>query len=227
MSLPGAHVWRCPSCGRRVPLRIEECRCGPPGPSHEQANPGRPRGSGLHAQAEPSGNGKRTLLAASGPGDCRTGVLVARAQTESNSKRHRYEYPAGPDGGFRWLGARLARRGSQSIADSPAVPHPRYGAVRNSGPANRPPARRRVCCARRCRRTCASLCRVDSGGLWTGHRVLRSDHFVLTNAHVVGDETSVRLQTGSKHHQARVVRLSPAPISLWSRSTTATPSNLH
>jgi hypothetical protein len=33
--------------------------------------------------------------------------------------------------------------------------------------------------------------------------------FVLTNAHVVGDEASVRLQTGSKQYQGRVVRRSP------------------
>jgi V8-like Glu-specific endopeptidase len=33
--------------------------------------------------------------------------------------------------------------------------------------------------------------------------------FVLTNAHVVGDETSVRLQTGAQEYQGRVVRRSP------------------
>ena len=66
MSPPGAHVWRCPSCGRQVPLRIEECRCGTSKAivtSQEEAPT-----AGLASQATPppqteaTGGGTRFLL---------------------------------------------------------------------------------------------------------------------------------------------------------------------
>ena len=28
MTEPPSHVWTCPNCGRRVPLRVDACHCG-------------------------------------------------------------------------------------------------------------------------------------------------------------------------------------------------------
>lgn len=45
---PSAGAWVCPGCGRRVPPRINECRCGSPRPSREvvEAPPVEPPASG-------------------------------------------------------------------------------------------------------------------------------------------------------------------------------------
>src|SRR5687767_826481 len=66
MNPPGTHVWHCPSCGRQVPLRIEECRCGTTrtvATSSEESLPSDlAEQPDRQPQTQTGGNGTRPLL---------------------------------------------------------------------------------------------------------------------------------------------------------------------
>ena len=114
------------------------------------------------------------------------------------------------------------------VADSPAVTRPEVRRSAELRPANHPPARRRAAAALEdvVARVLPAVVSIQAGsGRGTGFFV-RSD-FVLTNAHVVGNETSVRLQTGSKQYQGRVVRLSPGTDLALVQVYNSDPSSLH
>jgi S1-C subfamily serine protease len=214
MSLPGAHVWRCPSCARQVPLRIEECRCGTA--RAVVTGPEEPEGAnaeaGLQIQPEPSGTGTRTLLvglllglgiAGLGfswlqPTEPTSNATVASAQPNPIVESGDWERQVEPE--------EVVNR----IADSPAVTQPetrRRAELRPSEPSARSSSSA-ASLEDVVARVLPSVVSIQAGsGRGTGFFV-RSD-FVLTNAHVVGNETSVRLQSGSKQYQGRVVRLSP------------------
>ena len=213
MSLFGAHVWRCPSCARQVPLRIEECRCGTArAVVTSREEPGGATGEGgIQAQAETSGSGTRTLLVGLLLGLAIAGLAFSWLQpTESNSKVTATSTQPNPmaDSGD-WEQVEPEEVVNQ-IADSPAVPQPearRRAELRPSQPSALSAASS-TALEDVVARVLPSVVSIQAGsGRGTGFFV-RTD-FVLTNAHVVGDETSVRLQTGSKQYQGRVVRLSP------------------
>ena len=214
MSLPGAHVWRCPSCGRQVPLRIEECRCGTA--RAVITSPEEPEGAtaeaGLQTQAEPSGTGTRTLLVGLLLGLAIAGLAFSwRQSTESNSNTTVASAQPGPIEESRdWEPQVEPEEVVDQFADSPAVGSPEVRRRTELRPSE-PSARSSSSAAALedvVARVLPSVVSIQAGsGRGTGFFV-RSD-FVLTNAHVVGNETSVRLQTGSKQYQGRVVRLSP------------------
>jgi len=213
MSLPGTHVWRCPSCARQVPLRIEECRCGTAraAVTSVEESPAATVEAGVQAPPESSGGGTRTLLiglllglAVAGlgftwlqPAESNSNATVASAQPDPNAGSGDWE-PVEPE------------EAVIRIADSPAALQPEVRPspeIRSSQPsavsASSGAALEDVVA-----RVLPSVVSIQAGsGRGTGFFV-RSD-FVLTNAHVVGADTSVRLQTGSKQYQGRVVRLSP------------------
>ena len=144
MSLPGAHVWRCPSCGRQVPLRIEECRCGtaravvtgaaePEGATEE---------AGPQAQAEPSGSGTRTLLVGLLLGLAIAGLAFSwRQSTESNSNTTVASAQPGPiEESGDWEPQVEPEEVVDPFADSPAVTQPevrRSAELRPSEPSAR------------------------------------------------------------------------------------------
>ena len=179
MSLPGVHVWRCPSCARQVPLRIEECRCGTA--RAVVTSPEEPEGAtaeaGLEVQAEPSGSGTRTLLVGLLLGLAIAGLAFSwRQSTESNSNTTVASAQPDPiEESGDWEPQVEPEEVVNQFADSPAVTQPEVQTQRGTQ-AQRTirPLVVECGCARRCRRTCASLGRVDPGGLWEGHRLLRS-----------------------------------------------------
>jgi len=215
MSLPGAHVWRCPSCGRQVPLRIEECRCGTARAvvTSPEEPEGAPAEAGLQTQAEPSGTGTRTLLVGLLLGLAIAGLAFSwRQSTESNSNTTVASAQPDPiEESGDWEPQVEPEEVATQFADSPAVTQPevrRSAELRPSQPSARSSSSS-AALEDVVARVLPSVVSIQAGsGRGTGFFV-RSD-FVLTNAHVVGDETSVRLQTGSKQYQGRVVRLSPS-----------------
>ena len=212
MSLPDAHVWRCPSCGRQVPLRIEECRCGTARAlvTNQEDHQGRTGDAEIHAQGESNGNGTRTLLAGLLLGLAIAGLGFSWLQPPESNSNVTVATPqpgsiadsADADEG-EWVETEAA---VDQMADFPAVPQPVLR--RRPEPSlSRPPALS-AALEDVVARVLPSVVTIQAGsGRGTGFFV--QTDFVLTNAHVVGDETSVRLQAGPKQYQGRVVRLSP------------------
>src|SRR6186713_2013870 len=128
MSLPGAHVWRCPSCGRQVPLRIEECRCGTARAVVTSAVEleGGTEEAGPQAQAEPSGSGTRTLLVGLLLGLAIAGLAFSwRLSTESNSNATVASAQPDPiEESGDWEPQVEPEEGVTQFADSPAVTQP-------------------------------------------------------------------------------------------------------
>lgn len=57
------HTWTCPSCGRRVPLRVDTCHCGMTRAHAEQARSERPVGASARPVAHGVSDGRAALNA--------------------------------------------------------------------------------------------------------------------------------------------------------------------
>lgn len=207
-----AHVWRCPSCSRQVPIRIDTCRCGLERPAIDTS-------SAVPHDAEPppaepeatssSGSSVRLLLAgllagliiaalgfsllqSDQPGSTATGVQDRRSSLEPATDDRPEDLAAEsepPDDVPEpaSTGRILGTGGGADVSDSSTSARSLEDVVARVLPA---------------------VASIQAGsGRGTGFFV-RSDS-LLTNAHVVGSESTVRIQTAAKQYQGRVVRLSP------------------
>jgi len=206
----GVHVWRCPSCGRQVPLRIEECRCG----TAKSASPEDPFPAGSmddpqpSEQTEPSGGGTRLLLVGLLLGVAVAGLGFSWLQPNQPDSRPTVAetQPDSTADPADWTPEPQER--DEPTDDDPPV----FAPVEKSPNVVSSPDRRPTTTSGSLEdviaRVLPAVVSIQAGsGRGTGFFV-RTD-FVLTNAHVVGDETSVRLQAGAQQFQGRVVRLSP------------------
>lgn len=192
-------AWNCPSCGRRVPRHVEECRCGfkqadlpPAEPALAAVPEARSGRSGLLLLIGGLviGGGLMMLLmrpASPAPYTSPTTVdLVAESASTQSSPSPELP-PGSPPAMQTTAGASLL-----------TAPAPAAVAVPASTPSSLEDVVGRVL------PTVASISAGQSRG--SGFFV-RFDQ-VLTNAHVVEGQTSVRLQVGDATYTARVVTIS-------------------
>ena len=198
-----AHVWRCPSCSRQVPIRLNTCRCGLERPVAE--DPGTIAPDSAAAPPSSQVSGARLLLAG-----ILAGVSVAAL-------------------GFSWMQSTPPARtttdqGSRSSSAAQPTDQPE-DLVAETEPPTADPAPAYIDRASASAdavspstsagsledvvaRVLPAVASIQAGsGRGTGFFV-RSDS-LLTNAHVVGNESSVRVHTAATQYQGRVVRLAP------------------
>ena len=188
--------WTCPSCRRRIPRRITECRCGALQPSiPDPAPPARD-----DAGQAPSSSHRGLLLLAVG---LVAGAALAMIPLRSVAGDTLQPSPSAAPAPV--VGTEMPPAGSVAAGPRPAalapttVPAGVPAAIPPAGPSSLEEVVSTVLPA------VASIAAGDSRG--TGFFV-RPDQ-VLTNAHVVEGQTSVRLQVGGATYTARVVRQSP------------------
>jgi S1-C subfamily serine protease len=186
--------WTCLSCGRRVPRRVGECRCGsrqPDGPLDEAPAP-------AVADSDRSGSGVRGLLVAVAL--VVAGIAVMFAVRDEAT-------PVTPAAvAVRTPGP--AARAPEPVADAPGAlddapadpPAPTF--VTSVAPL--PPTASLEDVVSRILPAVGSITAGQSRG--TGF-FIRPDQ-VLTNAHVVQGHTSVSLQVGTTTYNARVTTIS-------------------
>ena len=217
MNPPEPYVWHCPSCGRHVPRRVETCRCGfgrpgDPGPVEAPISdtPHAPAGRrgmpllliglllGLGLAAIPlrslwPDTTVRLPSTALGPGKPDTtavpgGPLEPNPTDAAGPREPDTMYPPGPLRGTRptYVG-RVPRCGP---GDPAAVSSPQSASLEDV-----------------IARALPAVVSIQAGqGRGTGF-FIRPD-VVLTNAHAVGEQSSVQLVVGDKTYVARVTTVS-------------------
>ena len=197
--MPEIHAWTCPSCQRRVPPRIEECRCGTRRPEAPSALP------------EPTAENARRVHPAL------LGALAALLVT-AGATWYFQQREAPPQSVQSAPVASPAQPATQpESADAPQssmpgfpadVPVRALPAAPAASPAATPAPQAAVApledVVSRVVPAVVSIETCDGRG--TGFHV-RPD-IVLTNAHVVEGDSSVRLRYGSTNRTGRVVSVS-------------------
>lgn len=188
--------WDCPSCGRRVPGRIRECRCGfaqadrPPAPAGPKATPPtQPRGFGLPLLAAGLALGLAISFLPSQGG----GAGVARG----NGTMH----AVAQDRGQRAPGA--SRSSPPTPANEPAGPDSREPAPVRPVPG---PA---ISLEDLVSRVVPAVASIQAGTSRGTGFFIQKDR-LLTNAHVVDGQSTVKLQVGEASYSARVIGTSAA-----------------
>ena len=191
------YVWQCPSCTRQVPRKIETCRCGFARPAHApERAPELPASAAAAATASPSPLLVGLFL----------GLAVAAGllwwMKEDAAPRH----------------ATLRRAVEQPLpaAEAPLepAPEPQLNVAMESTfePVDLPSSTAATTSSPLedvVARTLPAVASIQAGrGRGTGFFVQRD--IVLTNHHVVGNETSVQLTAAGKRYAARVTSVSPA-----------------
>lgn len=187
--------WDCPSCGRRVPGRIRECRCGfaladaPPDPQPAGEPPPQPRGFGL------------PLLAVGLALGLAVGFLPSREGPE---------HVAPPDGVVHAAAPRIG----QDPSSPPAASHPSLAheppRAESSPPAPvRPAPGPAVSLEDLVSRVVPAVASIQAGSSRGTGFFIQHDR-LLTNAHVVEGQATVKLQVGEVSYSARVVGMSAA-----------------
>ena len=194
--------WVCPSCGRRVPRQVAECRCGvaqadlPPDPP-----------SATVEEEPPSGGSKAPLFVLGG---ILAGLLIAlplRSQFTTASPSPTAAPSTTPAARVQEAVPEAGGDATPRYVDLPAVSGPApAGAVPAAASGSPAGAASLEDVVSRVVPAVASI--VTSAGRGSGFFV-RSDT-VLTNAHVVNGQTSVRLWVNGKEHAARVTNVSAA-----------------
>ena len=192
--------WRCPSCGRQVPRKIVACRCG----SNRPAEPSHAIVATRDPAPEPVTRGTNPLLIGLFLGlAIAAGMLwwlkdaPAAQPVEPAARTPRVATPhiAEPESDVPAPDTDVAITAENSFADVDlAIP---VAGVTSS-------ALEDVVA-----RTLPAVASIQAGrGRGTGFFVQRDT--VITNQHVVGNETSVQLTVGGKRYSARVTRTSPS-----------------
>ncbi|HZI80616.1 MAG TPA: trypsin-like peptidase domain-containing protein, partial [Vicinamibacterales bacterium] len=193
--------WDCPSCGRRVPGRIRACRCGFEQPSAASSSvarsakvdaaegtdspASRPWAAGLPLLAVGLVVGAALALYPWKPQPAASPSAPAVARPAATTAVHVPDIPE-----------------SEPVAeDEPPVPEP----VRDPEPTITPPEKLPL--EELVSRVVPAVAFVQAGqNRGTGFFIARDK--LLTNAHVVGGQSSVRLQLGDAIYSARVVNVS-------------------
>lgn len=190
------YSWHCPSCGRRVPTRFEECRCG--FKMTELSDFGAEQGPSTPARSGPTASLLIILGAAIGLG---IAVYIVQSQKEQPASRppsdavstqpeHRQSAPAG---GTTFVppvtgSITLTRPAATPASDAPSSSATIEDVVSGALPA---------------------VASIESGtGRGSGFFV--RPNLVVTNYHVVEGQNSVTLQAGGTKYTARVASTSEA-----------------
>jgi hypothetical protein len=183
--------WNCPSCGRRVPGRIRACRCGFEQPS-------------------------ATWSAGDGPGTSRpwaAGLPLLAIGLVFGAALALYPWKEPPAAATETpVAAVPAARTAVSVPpeDQPDTPQPAdepapIEPVRAAEPTVTPPETARL--EDLVSRVVPAVAFIQAGqNRGTGFFIARDK--LLTNAHVVGGQTSVKLQLGETSYAARVINVS-------------------
>jgi Trypsin-like peptidase domain len=198
MDTPSTAAWTCPSCQRRVPPHVEACRCG-----FNHADLARAETSVPAAQSQSRTSGSLLLVGGlvivgavaimlmrptvstveATPGAAASAPEPVQSEVPSDG------VPAAPETAATTAGASLLTTPPPLVESAPATPQP---------PSSLEDVVGRVLPA------VASIAAGQARG--TGFFIRRDR--VLTNAHVVEGQTSVRLQVGEASYTARVTTVS-------------------
>jgi S1-C subfamily serine protease len=186
--------WNCPSCGRRVPTRFEECRCGfkkeePPVVVLEE--PGQ-----VAARSVPSSSLLVILGAAIG-----LGVAVYVVQSHKDQSAQVQAATAAPQ-----------PRPGEPVAPADTLVAPAAGSVTLTGPSTVPASNSAIAPASIEDVVSAALpavASIDTGSGRGSGFFVRPD-LVVTNNHVIEGQNSVTLQAGGNRYTARVTTASAA-----------------
>jgi len=181
--------WDCPSCGRRVPGRIRACRCGFAQSSAVEVEIGDARTSRPWAAGLP-------LLG--------IGLVLGAALALYPWKREPAAPPA-PAQAPKATAAVAATHGTNADDAAPAyVPtpiEPVHAPETTITPPDKEPLEELVS------KVVPAVAFIQAGqNRGTGFFISRDK--LLTNAHVVGGQSSVNLQLGDKNYTARVINIS-------------------
>ena len=181
--------WTCPSCGRRVPRRVGECRCGsrqPDAPLHEAAP------APVAAESSRSGSGVRGLLVAVALVIAGIAVMFA-VRDEATPEMPKASAVRSP--------------GPAAPASDPAVDVPSALEVALIEPPVAPPVPPTDSLEDVVSRILPAVGSITAGQSRGTGFFIKTDQ-VLTNAHVVQGHTSVSLQVGTQTYSARVTTIS-------------------
>jgi S1-C subfamily serine protease len=190
-------AWNCPSCRRRVPRQVEECRCGfkwadlplvEAAPAEPPAAHSNKRGLMLLAAGLVIGGGLMLLVLRPS-----SAVTVSRSDATTAAASTENAIDASPG-----AAEPVMTTSGALLLTTPAAP-----AAENALPATLPPPASLEEVVSRVVPAVASIVAGQARG--TGFFV-RPDQ-VLTNAHVVEGQTSVRLQVGETSYTARVTTI--------------------
>ena len=211
------YVWQCPSCGRQVPRRFEACRCGFARPVEAPAPPGRSADADRPASADWSGRSATRPSVEepspepvrSGPNPLLLGLFLGLAVAAGMLWYLKEEAP--PEQAAVAAPVEGAPETSAEPGEQPVSPaelnfpaDTSFAAVDLPSPVAVPASSSLEDVVARALPAVASI---QAGrGRGTGFFVQRD--IVLTNQHVVGNETSVQLTVGGKRYSARVTATS-------------------
>jgi S1-C subfamily serine protease len=191
-------------------MRVETCRCGLERPPIDASIVLPSEGAAAPASDEPasaSGHGARLLLAGLLAGLIIAALGFSFLQPEPAPTKAPADRAARPDPAVVANGRAEGSVGESEGTDvaEPASVEPRS---ETTGPDEEVAQASTRSLEDVVARVLPAVASIQAGsGRGTGFFV-RSDS-LLTNAHVVGNESSVRVQTGAKQYQGRVIRLSP------------------
>jgi len=200
------YVWHCSSCGRRVPRRVEACRCG-------FRQPGDPAPVDTPAVDTPPPTGRRgvlLLLIGLLLGLGLTAIPLSSLWPPTVRLAPDATHAAGPLRGTRPSSEGVVPR---EFSDPPGVPSlSNVEGIRTSPDPVQVPAFVVTSPASALledviARTLPAVVSIQAGqGRGTGFFI--RPELVLTNAHVVGSESSVQLMAGDRKYTARVTTVS-------------------
>jgi len=181
--------WDCPACDRHVPGRIRACRCG-----FEQPGAAAPDGERTGSRPWAAG---LPLLAVG----LVLGAALALYPWHSAPAAAPAAAPAGPAASVAVKVPEVAELPPIDTADEPKAPEPPRDPEPTIDPPEAPKLEDLVS------RVVPAVALIQAGqNRGTGFFIARDK--VLTNAHVVGTQSSVRLQVGEATYSGRVVNLS-------------------
>ena len=213
------YVWHCPSCSRQVPRRVEACRCGTRRPG--ETGPAQVPAAGPH----PAAAGRRGVLPLLiglllGLGLATIAFWSPWPETTAGLDPDTTTAPAAPaDAGRDGVPGQVDREGVPSGDDTPGSPAA-SGAARDvladltradvasglsrpvADPPPAPAAFEDVIA-----QALPAVVSIQAGQERGTGFFVRPD-IVLTNAHVVGEQSPVQLAAGEKTYTARVTSVS-------------------
>ena len=191
--------WTCPSCARRVPSRVDACRCGqerpaaPPSEVTEEPAPERQR-SGPPASL--------LLILGAAVGLAIAGYIVRSQSNQPVAARPvTVSAPAGAASAPNTTAAPASDGFVAPVIGSISLAKPAAGGG-DAAPAAAPGSIEDVVSA-----ALPAVASIDTGTARGSGFFVRPD-LVVTNAHVVEGQTSVQLQAGGVKYTARVMTVS-------------------
>jgi S1-C subfamily serine protease len=195
-------AWSCPGCDRRVPSHIDTCRCG------VERHAGPPTGAEPAAQIEGTG-GRRSGILLLAMGLVLGAALVIAMRLAPAAADPQPAADAAPPVDSEPMEADAPVADAAEAAPEPVpakleaftappAPAPRADAAPAPGAALEDVVARSL----------PAVVTITAGNSRGTGFFVRPNQ-VLTNAHVVGTQTSVQLQNGSVSYTARVAQLSP------------------